>query len=138
VDFGAIASLLELLAEAVGASAGLVAGIHDVSDGGIAVCLAELAARSGLGLEVGGGAVSDTDVLFSELPGRVVVCTTGEDRLKELAARYGVSAELIGRAGGERVVIGGLIDVSLEEITKPWAGSLPSALGEPLPAAAGA
>ncbi len=69
VDFVA-----DLVAEGVAGGDGLVAGIHDVSGGGLGVALAELAVRSGVGVQVSG--VADHHELFTEAPSRVVVCTT--------------------------------------------------------------
>ena len=54
--------------------AALVSGIHDVSGGGLGVALAEMAVRSGIGLQVSG--IADHHELFTEAPSRVVVCTT--------------------------------------------------------------
>ena len=50
----------------------VVAGVHDVSDGGIGVTLAEMAVRSGVGFVVAG--IDGHADLFSEAPSRVVVC----------------------------------------------------------------
>ena len=69
-----------LVAEGVAGGDGLVAGIHDVSGGGLGVALAELAVRSGVGLRVSG--VADHHELFTETPSRVIVCT---DRLPRAA-----------------------------------------------------
>ncbi len=58
---------------------GLVVASHDVSDGGLAVTLSEMAFSGGLGLEVElskvpyEGQPRDDFVLFSESPGRIVV-----------------------------------------------------------------
>src|SRR5205807_2852791 len=50
---------------------GAVTGLHDVADGGLAVCLAELAVRNQMGLTVLG--IDGHGSLFSEAPSRVVV-----------------------------------------------------------------
>ncbi len=58
---------------------GLVQAIHDVSDGGLGVALAEMAISGGLGLEVDlsrvplKGSLSSAEILFSESTGRFVV-----------------------------------------------------------------
>ena len=54
--------------DGTGAAPGLVHGIHDVSDGGLAVALAELAIGSGVGCRVEG--VASHCELFSEAPSR--------------------------------------------------------------------
>ncbi|HEX8771832.1 MAG TPA: phosphoribosylformylglycinamidine synthase subunit PurL, partial [Acidimicrobiales bacterium] len=63
---GAICELVRLLV-----SDGLVAGVHDVGDGGIALALAEMAVQSGTGFQV---SAMGHHVLFSESPSRVIVC----------------------------------------------------------------
>jgi phosphoribosylformylglycinamidine synthase len=108
----------------------LVSGVHDVSDGGLAVCLAEMAVRSRIGLRV--GSVENRAELFTEKPGRVVVCTTSPDEILERAASAGVPATVIGTAGGDRIVVDGLVDLALSDVIEVWSGALPKALGEPL------
>ncbi|HEV2360312.1 MAG TPA: AIR synthase-related protein, partial [Acidimicrobiales bacterium] len=103
-----------------------IAGLHDVSDGGLAVCLAELAAASGVGAVV--GSVSGHAELFSEAPSRVVVCTTTPDEVLAAARAAGVPAEVIGRTGGDRLVVGDIVDLAVADIQATRAGRLPDAL----------
>ena len=102
-----------VVAEAVAGGAPLVAGIHDVSGGGLGVALAEMAVRSGIGLRVAG--VADHHELFTEAPSRVLVCTTDRAGLISRAAGAGVPFRVLGQAGGDRVVVEGLVDVGVEE-----------------------
>ena len=107
---------------------GLAAGIHDVSDGGLAVALAEMAVRSGVGFQVSGPTTHAE--LFSESPSRVVVCAR-PDAVAEVvgrAAAAGLPASVLGRAGGHRLVVDGLLDVGLDEATDAWQGAIPRAL----------
>ena len=48
--------------------------VHDVSSGGLAVALAEMAVAAGIGCAV--DAVDDPAELFSELPSRFVIATS--------------------------------------------------------------
>jgi phosphoribosylformylglycinamidine synthase len=127
-----------LVGEGVAAAGGdgtpIVAGIHDVSAGGLGVALAELSARSGIGLQVAG--VADHHELFSEAPSRVVVCTTRRNELISRAAGAGVGFRVLGTAGGDRVVVEGLVDLSVAEVTGRWRGRLPALLDELAPAVA--
>jgi hypothetical protein len=41
----------------------------------------------------------------------------------------GVAATLLGQAGGDRLVVDGLLDVALEAAVTAWSERLPSALG---------
>jgi phosphoribosylformylglycinamidine (FGAM) synthase-like enzyme len=112
----------------------LVAGIHDVSGGGIGVALAEMAVRSGVGFAVAG--IPDHHALFAEAPSRVVVCTDRPDELIASAADAQLGAWVLGSAGGDRLVVEGLVDVSLDEATSAWRDRLPALLDELAPAGA--
>ncbi len=127
IDLRVHEKLLALVADLV-RSRGLVAGIHDVSGGGLGVALAECALSSGVGCEVGG--VADHRELFSESPGRVVLCSVRPDQVCERAEHAGVPARVIGTAGGARLVVGGLLNLSVAELTESWRRALPDALGE--------
>jgi phosphoribosylformylglycinamidine synthase len=103
----------------------LVDGVHDVSDGGLAVALADMAVRSGVGFEV---AAAD---VFVESPSRVVV-SVPSGNVAELHRRHneaGVSAAIIGKASGDRLVIAGVFDIALANATSAWRDRLPTALG---------
>jgi phosphoribosylformylglycinamidine synthase len=114
-----------------GSSGSVVSGIHDVSGGGLGVALAELAVRSGMGLQVAG--VADHHELFTEAPSRVVVCTTRRNELISRAAEAGVGFRVLGTAGGRRLVVEGLVDLGVDEVTAAWRGRLPSLLDEVAP-----
>jgi phosphoribosylformylglycinamidine synthase subunit PurL len=123
-----------LVAEGVAGGGGLVAGIHDVSGGGLGVALAELAVRSGVGVQVAG--VADHHELFAEAPSRVVVCTTDAPGLVARAADAGVGFRVLGTAGGDRITIGDLVDVPVAEATEAWRHRLPELLDGFVPATA--
>jgi phosphoribosylformylglycinamidine synthase len=124
LDVALHSSLLALVASLAGAPA--VGGIHDIADGGLAVALAEMAMRSGVGVAVEG--IPDHAALFSEAPSRVLVCTRSGGELAAAAAAGGVPARLLGRAGGDRFIVEGLIDRPLEDLTAAWQGRIPAAL----------
>jgi phosphoribosylformylglycinamidine synthase len=114
---------------------GIVAGVHDVADGGLALALAEMSVASGVGMEASGPAVADHALLFSESPSRAVVCLPpgpgGERAAAELARRArgaGVALVGLGVAGGDRLVLGGLVDLEVSVATAAWRGAIPLAL----------
>ncbi|MEZ5310492.1 MAG: phosphoribosylformylglycinamidine synthase subunit PurL [Microthrixaceae bacterium] len=110
-------------------NAGLFAGVHDVSTGGIGLALAEMAVASGVGAQVSG--VADHGTLFSETPGRVMACVE-QRNVEEVLARLsdaGVAAAVIGSAGGDRLVVEGLVDITLDEARSVWSDRLPKAFG---------
>jgi phosphoribosylformylglycinamidine synthase subunit PurL len=133
-DYVALRALITVLVRSV--TEGLLSGVHDVSDGGIAVTLAEMAVRSDTGFSVSGPGVGDLAELYSEVPGRAIACTGSPDELVGLARECGLPARVLGVAGGSRVTVGGQIDLALADLADAWVGALPKALGEPLQAGA--
>ncbi len=123
-----------LVGDAVAGGTPLVRGIHDVSAGGLAVALAELAVHSGIGVRVAG--VDDHHMLFTEAPSRVVVCTTDVTELASRAAGAGVGFRVLGEAGGDRIVVEGLVDLALDDAVAAWRGRLPALLDGLAPATA--
>ena len=126
------ALVAEVVAGDIGPDQCLLDGIHDVSGGGLGVALAEVAVRAGIGLRVDG--VPDHHALFSEAPSRVVVCTSRPDELVARAEAGGFGAWVLGSVGGDRLVLGDLVDVSLSVATAAWRDRLPSLLDELAPA----
>ncbi len=131
LDYELHARLLGLVAGLVADR--LVAGIHDVSDGGLGVCLAEMAVRGGVGFAVAG--LAGHQELFSEAPSRVVVAVAPSQagEVEARAAAAGVPAATLGPAGGPRLVVAGLLDVSLLDVSlaeahDAWRGAIPGAL----------
>jgi len=119
-----------LVAQQVGAApgaAGLVRAVHDVSGGGLAVALAEMAAAAATGcaLELG-----DPAELFTELASRFVVATADPDELCARAAARGIPAAVLGRAGGDRFRLGTLVDLPLDALREAEDGNLARALGD--------
>jgi phosphoribosylformylglycinamidine synthase len=107
VDLAHEKRLHGLLADAV--SRGLAPTAHDVSDGGLAVALAECAItgpeRIGARVELAEPLRPDV-LLFGESTGRVVVATPDAEALLALAARAGVPARRLGETGGSSLRIG--------------------------------
>jgi len=129
VDLEAHARLCDLVRGLV--ADGVVHGLHDVADGGLALALAEMAVRGGVGFRVKAGAVDGHEVLFGEGPSRVVVSVAAAS-VPEVHRRHieaDVPAALLGVAGGDRLVVDGLLDVALEDATAAWRDALPSMLG---------
>ncbi|HTN80169.1 MAG TPA: phosphoribosylformylglycinamidine synthase subunit PurL [Acidimicrobiales bacterium] len=107
----------------------LVVGAHDVADGGLALCLAEMSVVAQCGVEVAG--VRSVDEAFVETPSRIAVCvaTSEVDEVERRSRVAGVPCTWIGTAGGDRIRIGDVIDVSLAEAADRWAQRLPAAFG---------
>ena len=129
VDLDAEARLAELLRGL--AFSGLVRSAHDLSDGGLAVALAEATFGRGLGARV---EVPSTAVdLFSESQGRALVAASGGEveRVLRRAERAGVPAREIGEVAGTDLVIafdGGRIELPVAELHGLWSTALGRAL----------
>jgi phosphoribosylformylglycinamidine synthase len=121
LDIAAVERTASLLADLVAGDA--VSGVHDVSDGGLGLCLAEMAARSGVGV-----VAADVDghvAAFHEAPGRAVVCVAVEraGELEARAAAAGVPTHRLGTAGGDRLRLGSAIDLAVADVVAAWEGS---------------
>ena len=130
VDLGAETRLAELLRFL--AFEGWIATAHDLSEGGLAVALAEACFGQGLGAEVQVNC-SPTG-LFSESQARALVAVPPAlvDQVLEEAESIGVSAVDIGEVGGPRLLVradGAILDSTVETLHRIWSGALPKALG---------
>ncbi|HET9060754.1 MAG TPA: phosphoribosylformylglycinamidine synthase subunit PurL [Acidimicrobiales bacterium] len=121
--------LLALVADLVNER--LVDGVHDVSEGGLAVALAEMALKGGVGcrVELSGGHAE----LFGEGPSRVLLsvppnCT---ETILHRAADAGVPVARLGLGGGDAVVVDGLglgrLSAALDRLAQAWSSTLPEA-----------
>jgi phosphoribosylformylglycinamidine synthase subunit PurL len=99
IDLERHARALEAVRDAVRSE--LVGSAHDVSDGGLAVALAECCIASGLGARV------EFPDLFGEGPGGVVVSgpPASIEKLAERCSKHGFMR--LGEVGGERLVASG-------------------------------
>jgi phosphoribosylformylglycinamidine synthase subunit PurL len=116
------------------AEAGWLRSAHDVSEGGLAVSLAEccLLGTRGRGCDVQWEDRLPADVLlFGETHSRIVVTVKKDHlgRLKKAARKAGVPAKAIGRVGGKTLIIrhGGseLLRLEVEDIRKHWSRAIP-------------
>ncbi len=118
--------LYAFMAEA--ASEQLLGSAHDLSDGGLAVALAECCFA---GEEVGLGGVfelpkglRDDVLLFSETPSRMIVTTRDEPRLRELLGKYDLRWTRLGAVGGDRLTLTTadrtLLDLPVARLHQAW------------------
>jgi phosphoribosylformylglycinamidine synthase subunit PurL len=135
LDLAAHRATCELVRDLV--ADGLVLGVHDTGDGGLAVALAEMVAASGVGATVQAPEGVDHRWLFGETPGRFVLsvdqAAIGEVHRRHVAS--GVPAELLGQAGGDRLTVTGAaagpgLDLGVSDVVAAWKGTLPALLGQ--------
>jgi phosphoribosylformylglycinamidine synthase len=128
VDFSAERSLASLLASA--AADGLLSSAHDLSDGGLAIGLAESCLRGGRGCEVSLTGDAFT-ALFSESAARAMVSVVPgkEAAFTALAAEHGVTATVLGTVGGDSLTVTGSFSVTLSDLRSTWEAPLPALFG---------
>ena len=132
IDFKIEIQIQDFCREAV--KKGLVLSVHDLSEGGLAVCAAECAfyapEKIGFSLELEDDIRTDA-LLFGESQSRILLSTQDSqlDSLMELARQQKVPAAVIGRTGGNTFRIhhhGKLaLDVSLDKAYSIWKNTLP-------------
>jgi phosphoribosylformylglycinamidine synthase len=131
VDLAAERALAAVLATA--AEDGLLTAAHDLSDGGLAIALAECCLRARPG--PAGARVSlpgdPFTMLFSESPARVVaeVAPGAGAALAAVCQRHEVPVTDLGTVGGDRLEVAGCFSVALDELAAARAGVLPALFG---------
>jgi phosphoribosylformylglycinamidine synthase len=116
--------------------AGLVESAHDCADGGLAVALVESALPAGIGLNVRlpKQRAALEYVLFAEDASRVVIsCDPIQlPRIQQVAEEYGISADLLGETGSDRVEIevgdARVMSAHVAELREAYEGALERAL----------
>jgi len=111
---------------------GLVASAHDLSEGGLAVALAESCISGGVGaaVEVDFGLRPD-HALFSESQSRILLSATPDkaDALVAALREKGVAHTVIGKVGGSNlsIKVGGKIAVEspVAQLEKVWKDAIP-------------
>jgi len=115
---------------------GVVDSVHDCSDGGLAVALAEKAFAKGVGARVNvvSNGLPAEFVLFGEDASRIVLsCDPGDVlRIEQVAEKYGITADVLGETIPERMEIsldGNVIAFStVSELRDAYENALESAL----------
>ena len=93
-----------------------ISAIHDVSDGGIALALAEMVLAGGNGVVTVDGAIGDYRELFSESASRVLIATAKPESVLNYASGLSLAAKVIGDVTGSRLVVPGLLDLGLDDL----------------------
>ena len=108
----------------------IIKSAHDCSEGGLSVALAECCISSPhgvIGAEITLPVSMRRDaILFAESQSRIVISLAEEDitRLMAIADKHSVPAIIIGKAGGDRLKINGLINMPVKELKEEWKGAL--------------
>ncbi|CAG7644174.1 Phosphoribosylformylglycinamidine synthase subunit PurL [Paenibacillus solanacearum] len=124
----------KLLGAVLGAiQQGLVSSAHDLSEGGLAVALAEscISGRLGAKVDFAASGLRNDVALFSESQSRILLSASQDkaDALQQYIAAQGVPVQAIGTVGGEtlQVSVNGqsAIDASVAQLEKVWKDAIP-------------
>ena len=125
IDWPAEKALIECLTDA--ASAHLLISAHDLSEGGLAVALAESCLQGGIGAAVEIPAeLAPVTTLFSETQARALV-SVAPDKLDEFTAmtrQKGVPVHALGTVGGDSLSVEGVCVLPLEEMRDVYENAL--------------
>jgi phosphoribosylformylglycinamidine synthase subunit PurL len=132
VDLAAERALADVLAEA--GRAGLLESAHDLSDGGLAIALAECCLAGGQGCTVhlpGAPEGGVFPLLFGESAARALVSVRpgAEAEFAALCQGGGVPAAVLGVTGGAGLEIAGSFSVPLDELASAHGATLPALFG---------
>ena len=136
VDLEAERALATVLVTA--SRSGIVTAAHDLSDGGVAQAVVEMALRHGVGATIDAPAGLDPFVfLFSESTARAIVTATADhvEKVVALATQHGVPVQRIGVVTGPAddvqvdLVDGSTISLELEELRAASEATLPALFG---------
>jgi phosphoribosylformylglycinamidine synthase len=118
---------------------GLVTAVHDCSDGGAAIAVAEMALAGNIGMTM---AVvpqipNPAAILFGEDQGRYVVTTCDPDQVRAIANAAQIFAVPIGTTGGDAIVFdlidrGGKQSVTLADLRAAHESFFPALMGNEL------
>ncbi len=120
-----------------GVASGAILAAHDVSDGGLAVALAECCIagpRAAIGAEVNlAEGPRPEALLFGESTGRVIVASRDGSDVLRTAEEGGVPARPIGKSGGGSLRIRSArgeawVDLPLERLVAAWSDGIPRRL----------
>ncbi|MBZ9798265.1 phosphoribosylformylglycinamidine synthase subunit PurL [Mesorhizobium sp. ES1-4] len=113
-------------------ASGIVTAAHDVSDGGIAVALAEMAMASGIGAIVPGLVGTDPiPVWFGEDQGRYLLTLSIDphgdewDAIRKQQGELGIFAPWIGSTGGKALKLGDARAIPVSDLTAAHEGWFP-------------
>ncbi|MDO9572274.1 MAG: phosphoribosylformylglycinamidine synthase subunit PurL [Candidatus Omnitrophota bacterium] len=114
---------------------GLVKSAHDCSEGGLAVALAEAcmsnpAKKIGAVINLDSGKMRKDALLFGESQSRIILSAKAKDvkKILQIAKKNKTPLAVIGKVGGNRLVINRLINKTVNDFYKAWSRAIESYL----------
>lgn len=115
VDFQTHRKLLEFIRETKAS----ILSAHDISDGGLAIAVAEMCMTSDIGARININYSARPDFyLFSETQGVIVIETKEDEMIIKAAKKAGISVEKIGTTGGDSMKINDIVDIKIDTLKK--------------------
>ncbi|MCB1515142.1 MAG: phosphoribosylformylglycinamidine synthase II, partial [Hyphomicrobiaceae bacterium] len=115
---------------------GRVSAVHDCSDGGLLVAIAEMALAGGKGAELFPyeGKLPSHAIWFGEDQGRYVVAVNPNmaEEVVERARLLALPARIVGKVTGDRIALKGESFLPLDELRTAHEGWLPGYMDNPL------
>jgi phosphoribosylformylglycinamidine synthase len=108
---------------------GLVSAVHDVSDGGLLVALAEMAMASGIGAALDAAPLAAHAFWFGEEQGRYAVTAAAAEAIIARAGAAGVPVCRIGITGGDALTPKGERPILVAELRQAFESWLPAYMG---------
>ena len=108
----------------------LVLSCHDISDGGLAVALSEMAFANNIGCKVNiDENIRSDEILFSETGGFIMEIDNAKlETALESFSKYNIEFFNIGKTGGNSLIINNLLNVDIEVAKKSWRNGLSNKL----------
>ncbi|RDE10288.1 phosphoribosylformylglycinamidine synthase subunit PurL [Pelagibacterium lacus] len=110
---------------------GRVGAVHDLSDGGLALSLAETAIVSAQGAHIHAISTQNARAWFGEDQGRYIVTATPEEA-ERIVATAPVPAVAIGTTGGDTLTLGSAKPISIKDLRDAYEGWFPAFMGDTL------
>ena len=116
-----------------GIRSGIIKSAHDISDGGIAIALAEccIAGRNNLGANIViNRKIRDDELLFGETQSAIIVTVAESDliRIEEVSGKFEIPCETIGKVSGNSLSINSYFDIPVSELRTKYESALPELL----------
>jgi phosphoribosylformylglycinamidine synthase len=107
---------------------GIATAVHDLSDGGLAVALAEMAMASGIGATLDPARAPAHGFWFGEDQARYVVTVTAAQAplVAERARKAGVAVRNLGATGGDALTLGAERPILVKSLAQKFEGWLPA------------
>ena len=112
---------------------GVIKSAHDISDGGLAIALAEccMAGGNNLGANIViSRKIRDDELLFGETQSAIIVTISESDlmRIEEVSGKFQIPCETIGKVSGNSLSINSFFDITVSKLKNIYESALPDLL----------